>query len=67
MNAVVPAFTLTGIHDGYGGADRAQRIVGSIPMRRAGLPHETAEAVLWLLSDKASFVTGTLLDVTGGS
>ena len=67
VNAVVPAFTLTGIHDGYGGADRAQRIVGSIPMQRAGLPHETAEAVLWLLSDKASFVTGTLLDVTGGS
>ena len=67
VNAVVPAFTLTGIHDGYGGEERAKRIVASIPMKRAGLPHETAEAVMWLLSDKASFVTGTLLDVAGGS
>ena len=68
VNAVVPAFTLTGIHDAFGGgAERAARIVQSIPMGRAGLPEETAEAVLWLLSDKASFVTGTLLDVAGGS
>jgi NAD(P)-dependent dehydrogenase (short-subunit alcohol dehydrogenase family) len=68
VNAVVPAFTLTDIHAAFGGAaERAERIVRSIPMGRAGLPHETAEAVIWLLSDKASFVTGTLLDVAGGS
>lgn len=68
VNAVVPAFTLTDIHEGFGGAeDRARRIVASIPMARAGLPEETAEAVLWLLSGKASFVTGALLDVAGGS
>ena len=68
VNGVVPAFTLTEIHDAFGGGEeRARRIVASIPMGRAGLPHETAEAVLWLLSDKASFVTGTLLDVAGGS
>jgi NAD(P)-dependent dehydrogenase (short-subunit alcohol dehydrogenase family) len=36
-------------------------------MGRAGRPEETAEAVIWLLSDKASFVTGTLLEVAGGS
>ncbi|MGA0597379.1 SDR family oxidoreductase [Enterovirga sp. CN4-39] len=68
VNGVVPAFTATGIHDAFGGSEeRARRIVGTIPMGRIGLPEETAEAVLWLLSDKASFVTGTLLDVAGGS
>lgn len=68
VNGVVPAFTITGIHDAFGGsAERSRRIVASIPMGRAGLPEETAEAVMWLLSDKASFVTGTLLDVAGGS
>ena len=68
VNGVVPAFTVTGIHDGFGGTEeRLRRIVASIPMGRAGLPEETAEAVLWLLSDKASFVTGTLIDVAGGS
>ena len=68
VNGVVPAFTLTDIHEAFGGAaERADRIVGSIPMGRAGLPAETAEAVMWLLSEKASFVTGTLLDVAGGS
>ncbi len=68
VNGVVPAFTATGIHDAFGGSEeRARRIVGTIPMGRIGLPEETAEAVMWLLSDKASFVTGTLLDVAGGS
>ncbi|MDB5512172.1 MAG: short chain dehydrogenase [Enterovirga sp.] len=65
VNGVVPAFTQTEIHDGYG-PERTARIVGSIPMGRAGLPHETAAAVLWLLSDEASFVSGALLDVAGG-
>ena len=68
VNGVLPSFTATGMHDAFGGTEeRAKRIVASIPMGRPGLPEETAEAVLWLLSDKASFVTGTLLDVAGGS
>lgn len=41
-------------------------IEASIPMRRVGLPHEIADAILWLLSDEASFVTGAMLDAAGG-
>jgi NAD(P)-dependent dehydrogenase (short-subunit alcohol dehydrogenase family) len=67
VNAVLPAFTATEIHDAYGGEERARRIAPSIPMRRVGEPAEVAEAVLWLLSDKASFVTGALLNVAGGA
>lgn len=67
VNAVVPAFTATEIHHGYGGEERARRIASTIPMGRVARPEEVAEAVLWLMSDKSSFVTGTLLDVTGGS
>jgi NAD(P)-dependent dehydrogenase (short-subunit alcohol dehydrogenase family) len=67
VNAVLPAFTMTEIHDDYGGDERARKIAQSIPMKRVGKPMEVAEAVMWLLSDKASFVTGTLLDVAGGS
>lgn len=67
VNAVLPAFTHTEIHDGYGGIERAQKIAQSIPMKRVGRPIEVAEAVMWLLSDKAAFVTGVLLDVAGGA
>jgi NAD(P)-dependent dehydrogenase (short-subunit alcohol dehydrogenase family) len=42
------------------------RIEASIPMHRVGLPHEIAEAVLWMLSDEASFITGAMLDAAGG-
>ncbi|MEO1449324.1 MAG: SDR family oxidoreductase [Bacteroidota bacterium] len=63
VNAIRPGFIDTEIHQIPG---RLQQVAGSIPMQRAGQPEEIAEAVLWLLSDKASYTTGAILDVAGG-
>jgi NAD(P)-dependent dehydrogenase (short-subunit alcohol dehydrogenase family) len=46
--------------------NRARDLAPQIPMQRPGTAEETAQAIVWLLSDKASYVTGTCLDVTGG-
>lgn len=67
VNAVLPAFTATEIHDDFGGEKRTERIAQTIPMQRVAQAEEVAEAVIWLLSDKASFSTGVLMDVAGGS
>ena len=48
-------------------SERLQKAVQSVPMKRAGRPEEVADAVLWLLSDRASFVTSTLVNVAGGA
>ena len=56
----------TGIHASGGQPDRIERIKGLVPMLRAGQPDEIAHAILWLLSDDASYTTGALLDVAGG-
>jgi NAD(P)-dependent dehydrogenase (short-subunit alcohol dehydrogenase family) len=47
-------------------ADRIDRIVPTVPMRRIGAADEVAHAVLWLLSDAASYVTGSFIEVSGG-
>jgi len=66
VNGVRPGIIRTGIHASGGQPDRADRLAPGLPMRRAGEPSEVAGAILWLLSDAASYVTGTILDVAGG-
>ena len=67
VNAVLPGFILSEFHDGYGGAERARAVAPRIPMERVGTPDEVADAVMWLLSERSSFVTSSLVDVAGGS
>lgn len=66
VNAVRPGFIHTGMHAKGGEPQRVDRLKGSVPMQRGGQPEEVARAILWLLSDEASYVTGTILDVSGG-
>ncbi|MBW3574763.1 MAG: SDR family oxidoreductase [Actinobacteria bacterium] len=66
VNAVRPGLIATGIHASGGAPDRVERLRHHVPMGRGGEPHEVARAVAWLCSDEASYVTGALLDVSGG-
>ena len=66
VNCVRPGFVNTGIHAGAGEPNRIERLRAGIPMKRGGEPEEVARAILWLLSDEASYSTGAILDVTGG-
>jgi len=66
VNAVRPGLIETEIHASGGQPDRAARLGAMTPMGRPGTAGEVAEAVIWLLSDASSYVTGTFLDVSGG-
>jgi NAD(P)-dependent dehydrogenase (short-subunit alcohol dehydrogenase family) len=66
VNAVAPGLIATEIHAANGAPDRLERLNPTIPMRRPGSPAEVAEGVLWLLSDAASYTTGTILEIGGG-
>ncbi len=66
VNAVRPAFIYTDIHTDGGEPDRIERIKNTIPLKRGGQTKEVAEAILWLASEKASYCTGTFIDVSGG-
>ena len=66
VNAVSPGVIYTDIHASGGEPQRVERIKDSIPMKRGGYPEEVARAVLWLLSEDASYTTGTSIDVSGG-
>ena len=66
VNAVRAGLTATDIHQATGNPDRVERITPRIPMKRIAQPEEIAAPIVWLLSDEASYVTGALLDVSGG-
>lgn len=66
VNSVRPGFIYTDIHAGGGEPGRVDRIKDSIPMKRGGQPEEVAQAILWLLSEQASYATGTFIDLAGG-
>jgi NAD(P)-dependent dehydrogenase (short-subunit alcohol dehydrogenase family) len=66
VNAVRPGFIYTEMHASGGEPDRVDRVKAHVPMKRGGQPDEVARAILWLLSDEASFTTGAFIDVTGG-
>ena len=66
VNAVRPGFIYTDIHASGGEPGRVDRVKAFVPMKRGGRPEEVAHAILWLLSDEASFTTGAILDIAGG-
>jgi len=66
VNAVRPGFIYTDIHASGGEPNRVERVKKAVPMKRGGNPEEVASAILWLLSEEASYTTGTFIDITGG-
>jgi NAD(P)-dependent dehydrogenase (short-subunit alcohol dehydrogenase family) len=66
VNAVRPGVIYTEIHASGGEPQRVDRVKASVPMQRGGQVEEVAHAILWLLSEEASYVTGACLDVAGG-
>jgi NAD(P)-dependent dehydrogenase (short-subunit alcohol dehydrogenase family) len=66
VSAVRPGVIDTEIHASGGEPRRIERVKVSVPMQRGGHVEEVAHAILWLLSDAASYITGACLDVTGG-
>lgn len=66
VNSVRPGFIETDIHADGGEPDRVQRLSPQIPLQRGGTAEEVANAIAWLLSDEASYVTGSFIDIAGG-
>ncbi len=66
VNAVSPGVVETEIHNDTGGPGRLAEMVAGLPMGRAAMPDEIAAAVLWLLSEEASYTSGAILRVAGG-
>ncbi len=66
VNAVRPGLVLTELHAHAGDKNRPEKFKNVIPMKRAGEPSEVANTIMWLLSDSASYVTGAIVDVSGG-
>ena len=66
VNAIRPGLIITEIHARGGQPGRAEAVGMQTPLGRAGTAEEVGEAILWLLSDQSSYVTGAIIDVTGG-
>lgn len=66
VNSVRPGFIYTEMHADGGEPQRVDRVAPGIPMQRGGQPEEIARAIAWLLSDEASYITGTFIDAAGG-
>jgi NAD(P)-dependent dehydrogenase (short-subunit alcohol dehydrogenase family) len=66
VNAVRPGFIYTEMHAKGGEPARVDRVKALVPMQRGGQPEEVAAAIVWLMSDEASYITGVILDVSGG-
>ena len=66
VNAVRAGFIYTDIHASGGEPNRVERVKTLVPMKRGGTVEEVAHAIVWLLSDEASYTTGAFIDVTGG-
>ncbi len=66
VNAVRPGFIYTEMHASGGEPNRVERVKAFAPMKRGGKPEEVASAILWLLSEEASYTTGAFIEVSGG-
>jgi NAD(P)-dependent dehydrogenase (short-subunit alcohol dehydrogenase family) len=66
VNAIRPGLIDTELHAAYGAADRPQKMGAMTPMGRPGTADEIGEAIVWLLSDASSYMSGAILDVAGG-
>ncbi|NDL62904.1 SDR family oxidoreductase [Acerihabitans arboris] len=66
VNGVRPGFIYTDMHADGGEPGRVDRIKDTLPMQRGGQPGEVAQAIAWLMSDEASYVTGNFMDLAGG-
>ena len=66
VNAVRPGLIETSFHEASGVENRIEKLKGSVPIKRTGSAEEVGESIIWLLSEKASYVTGALLNVSGG-
>jgi NAD(P)-dependent dehydrogenase (short-subunit alcohol dehydrogenase family) len=66
VNTVRPGIIDTDIHASGGAPERARQMAPLVPLQRAGTSEEVGEAIVWLLSDRASYTTGSILEVTGG-